>query len=1067
MKVRHFPYIFIFLLFIIEKCLAQIQQVKFNLVSGSNGIALGKINGVTRDQQGVMWFSDQDHQCIIRYDGTQMTRFSHLPNDPNSLGGTYPECLLADSNGIIWIGFWGMGVDRFDPGTNTFTHFRHLANDTGSLSNDTISALLLDHRGELWVGDNGGLDLFNQKTGKFKHFSHSERDSTSLSDNIVRAIYEDHEGTLWVGTGFPWLEPADKGGLNRFNRETRTFTRYLNDPQNPHSLVNNKVRAIFEDSRGVFWVGTSGDGLHTMDRKTGVFERHPYNPARPEQLSRPPVIKSIGDHITFITEDVLGYIWIGTFGNGINRYDTVTKKVTHFGGDTDKPGAFKDNSTWWVNVSKDGLMWVCAQEPDLYRVDLLTSNIPHYETNIGVVRSFYEETPTILWFGADSGFIRKDLKAGTSRRYLNKTLNPNSWRNVSIRSIMKDEQGDFWLGTMEAGLDRFNPNTCIFSRYQHDPKNEESIGSDLVVAIAGERGSNLWVATGDGLDRMDRKTGKFTHYRNDPNDTNSIGMNLMTSLLVDGSNVLWAGTYFGGLNKLNLQTRKWKHYLPIAYVTCMYKDANGTIWAGAANGLYRYDQKSDDFSLLGEENTGFRINNVVSMVGDDQNNLWVASAPGIYRINPMRDQIILYDSRNGVGGFSSPNELNWGATAFKGEDGEIFFGATSGYYAFYPDKLKITASVPKIELTNFWLKGQAVKVAPKGPLTTPLSRTKAIHLSYDQNVFSLGFTAIDYCNPGDKIFYYKLENYDVDWRPAGADEKAYYFNVPPGNYVFRVRSSNSTTGASAEKDIPVMISGPWWKSWWAYGMYIFLLATGIFLFDRVQRRRLINRERERGMRRELEMQALRAQMNPHFIFNCLSSINNFITKNETEAASDYLTKFSRLIRTVLNNSKRSYIPLEDEIHMLGLYLEMEKLRFKDAFTYCIRLDTSMDSAALFIPPLLFQPFVENAIWHGLMHKSEPGRLEICLRVEKNILVCIIEDNGVGRSFARIAESKSVEKRKSMGIQITRQRLALMNGNPGIEGNDFVIEDLIDDVGNSAGTKVSLRIKYKEMNVDIV
>ncbi len=213
---------------------------------------------------------------------------------------------------------------------------------------------------------------------------------------------------------------------------------------------------------------------------------------------------------------------------------------------------------------------------------------------------------------------------------------------------------------------------------------------------------------------------------------------------------------------------------------------------------------------------------------------------------------------------------------------------------------------------------------------------------------------------------------------------------------------------------------------------------------------------------EMEMQALRAQMNPHFIFNCLNSINRFIMKNESQAASDYLTQFSRLIRLVLNNSKKAWIPLEDEIEMLGLYLDMEKLRFKDAFSYSLVCDEDTDPAGIFIPPLLLQPFVENAIWHGLMHKKENGLLTILFRRENNILYCTIRDNGVGRAVAAAARSKSSQSHKSMGIKITRERLALING----DGKDdqvvsFHIEDILDDKGTVAGTSVSLSIRYQE------
>jgi LytS/YehU family sensor histidine kinase len=177
---------------------------------------------------------------------------------------------------------------------------------------------------------------------------------------------------------------------------------------------------------------------------------------------------------------------------------------------------------------------------------------------------------------------------------------------------------------------------------------------------------------------------------------------------------------------------------------------------------------------------------------------------------------------------------------------------------------------------------------------------------------------------------------------------------------------------------------------------------------------------------ELEMQALRAQMNPHFIFNCLSSINRFILKNESEAASDYLTKFSRLIRMVLTHSKQSFISLDDELEMLRLYLEMERLRFKYSFDYNINFKNEIEPENIFIPPLLLQPFAENAIWHGMMNKEGQGHLTISLSQQNNELSCLIEDNGVGRAKAAELKSKSAVKKKSLGLQITKERLALLN-----------------------------------------
>lgn len=265
------------------------------------------------------------------------------------------------------------------------------------------------------------------------------------------------------------------------------------------------------------------------------------------------------------------------------------------------------------------------------------------------------------------------------------------------------------------------------------------------------------------------------------------------------------------------------------------------------------------------------------------------------------------------------------------------------------------------------------------------------------------------------------------------------------------------------------------------GLFIFLL-TGFFIFrnlllkrknEKLEKERMENELKLQKLESdnkntemqqqatELEMQALRAQMNPHFIFNCLSSINKYIIKNETEVASDYLTRFSRLIRMVLINSQRPFITLEDELDMLRLYLDMERLRFNNVFDYNISFTNTIEPIAVFIPPLLLQPFCENAIWHGLMHKSGQGKLDIVLSIKEDILYCSITDNGVGRVKAAELKSKSTEKQKSLGLKITNNRLALLNQRSK-EESFYEMNDIIDKNGNTGGTKVDISISFKEL-----
>ena len=837
-------YLLIFLLTVAKEVFPQTQQVNFNLVSGSNGVSLGKINGMTRDNNGLMWFSDQTNHCIVRYDGNEMVSYKNDPKNTNSLGGNYPECLFADSSGIIWIGFYGMGLDRFDPETNTFTHYLHQKNNASSLSNDSVTAILIDHSGNFWVGNRGGLDLFNSKTGEFKHYHNIPGDSGSLSYNNVRAVYEDKAGTIWVGTGFVW-ENNDEGGLNQFHRETGTFTRYMHDPKNPYSLVNNKVRAIFEDSKGNFWVGTAGDGLHLMDRKKGIFQQLAYNPAKPEQLSRPP-LKTISDHITFITEDALENLWIGTLNNGLVRYDLTSKKLTHFGYNADNSTGFKDFSGWWAFSSPDGVFWVSTQENNLYKVDIFTNNIPRYALDKGTIFAFHEE-PSVMWFATDEGIFQKELKTASVKHILNDPLNSKSIGKNVVYKIFKDSRRDFWFPT-DSGLYQYKPATKSLERFSNNVNDSTSLSSNDISLIYEDKQLNLWVGTfGGGLNKLDRNTGTFNHYKNISGDTNSLNNGFISSVIEENEKLLWVGNYNNsGINKMDKETGKCKHYLPGLDVVCIYRDLSGKVWVGTENGLYYYDKNSDHFSSLSENHAELSISQIRSMIADDENNLWIATPLGIYRINQKRDQLIFYGKDNGV-----YTEFMPYAACYKGLDGKIYFGSLNSYFSFYPSKIKMSPAIPKVALASFWVNGQLVKPGRHSPIALPVSKVKEVNLKYNQSVFSISFTALDYSNSSSKKVFYKLENYDNEWRQPTNENKVYYFNVPQGKYNFRIKAVNTINGIVVEKSIVIIISPPWWSTWWAYCLYAIVFFTLVFSVHRYQKERLIKAERERAKTKEL------------------------------------------------------------------------------------------------------------------------------------------------------------------------------------------------------------------------
>jgi ligand-binding sensor domain-containing protein len=274
------------------------------------------VTSIAQDPHGYIWYSSSA-EGLLRYDGSKVISITSNQQNPNSLASNNVRCIVIDSGGIIWIGTFS-GLDRYDPVNNSFTHYRHDSKDKASLSNDTVFAVLLDRSGNLWVGTYGGLDLLDRKTGRFTHYANKLNDPTSLSHNHIQALYEDRQGTLWVGCGSTFTSHGEKpedGGLNRFDKRTGKFTRYLHNPNDPNSIANNKVRAILEDSKGNFWVGTAGDGLHTLDRSKGIFTHYYYDSTHPKKLSRPAIYKGSGinntvDFITLINEDAKGFIWI-------------------------------------------------------------------------------------------------------------------------------------------------------------------------------------------------------------------------------------------------------------------------------------------------------------------------------------------------------------------------------------------------------------------------------------------------------------------------------------------------------------------------------------------------------------------------------------------------------------------------------------------------------------------------------------------------------------------------------------------------------------------------------------
>ena len=818
------------------------QEIVVSKVPPPDGQTSAEISGFAQDQNGFMWISTRNG--LYRYDGYQFIHYKNNPQDPNSLVSDLLISLAIDLNGKIWIGTMGYGLECFDPVTGQFKHYRHEPKNQVSIAGEWINSLLIDREGTLWVGSNGGLDRYDDQNDSFFHYQNIPGDSTTLSYNGVSTLYEDKDGTIWVGTGSVWDQGDDykyKGGLNRMNKSTGTFIRYLHDPNNQNSLIDNKVSAIFEDSKGTFWVGTAGDGLHTMDRENGTFTRHTYDPKHPEKLSRPPFNEKDRprEHIGFIKEDDTGAIWIGTFESGLVYYnpETKTKKSGNdFNGDNiDKmPGC--------IFSSREGMIWIGTDMGNIYCINPFQNKIPHYITSSKYINSFYEEPNGIFWMLTESELIRNDQTNGIFKREVIDE-NPSTIAGSKTKIIKEDQQGNVWIGSKN-GLFRWDKMNESFINYKINPNNKFSSGNK-VWTIYEDRKANLWIGKARGLNLLNRETGSVTEFLIHPNDTAEFGKNGITSILEDKTGKFWIGTWSGGgLYQFNTETKVFKNVLNDKSVSYIFEDTEGVLWVGCFENLYRYDRGADNFIPYFDPNSPSGIT-VTSMVEDNQKYLWIGTwNKTIVRLNPQRNASVVYDKSDGV-----KNDLVWNAT-YKARNGNLYFGDETGYFSFDPSELTKNTKPPQIVFTNFLLADEIVKPGNGGPLKESLTQAKEIQLNYNQNIFSFEFAAIDYSNPEKNQHFCMLENYDIDWRKSNSERRAYYFNVPPGKYAFRVKAMSST-GAWAEKKIDVIILPPWWRTWWAYCLYGLIFISAVFGIDRFQRRRLLKAEKERNREREL------------------------------------------------------------------------------------------------------------------------------------------------------------------------------------------------------------------------
>ena len=748
---------------------AQTRHITFDRINLPGGAYGNYITSMVQDHQGYMWFGTWGG--LHRYDGYQVTTFIHRPDDAISLANTWVECLYVDRDGDLWVGTYGGGLDRFDRDVEGFSHYRHDPADSSSLSQNVVTAILEDTSGVLWVGTHGGLNRFDRATGAFKHFNHDPSGTNSLSDDQVRAIYQDHQGTLWVGTGSPTDPPEGLGGLNRFDPISDTFVRYVHEPGDENSLIDSQVRALFDDSRGTFWIGTWGDGLHSMDRAAGTFSRFRYDQAHPDQLSRPHLSDDPGHGgVSFVYEDSGGLLWIGAAGGGLNSYDPTTGIVTHYEHDPDDLNSLTDNQVWTIYESRDGTLWI-GTLGGLNKLDAAASQFPHYSLDdnetTNNARALFESQDGGLWVGTGGGLFKLNRETGVFTHYFTENSEGRHLMDDRVLALYEDHDGLLWTGSWGGGLNLYDQASGTLTHYELNPDTTGSLRNNTIRTIFEDRLGIIWIGTETGgLHRFVRESGRFVRYLHDPTDATSISQNAVHVLFEDRTGDLWIGTG-GGLNHLDRETDSFTYYqydptgqggLSDNVVLSIYEDQPGRLWIGTeAGGLNLFDRTTGTFTFFTSDNSGLPDNRILGILGDDLGNLWMSTGQGLTRYNPERNTFHSYGTDHGL-----PAEPFYHGSFHMSRQGEMFVGGRNGFHAFFPEYIRSEANphLPQIALTGFMLFNQPVRYGPAAPLPKSISETKKIFLSYKQNDLSFNFAALHYSHPAKNQYAYFLESYE-------------------------------------------------------------------------------------------------------------------------------------------------------------------------------------------------------------------------------------------------------------------------------------------------------------------
>lgn len=969
------------------------------------------------------------------------------------------------------------------------------------LSNRVVNAIYQDKIGFIWAGTNDGLNRLDAY--RIKQFYYQPNISASIPNNAIHQITGKEKMLISTESGFGFLNEqhqfsciksstafAKAFNANLFQDEqgiwictNDSLFFYKNGEvknwliELPNNLVNSKgkkvnsLNAVSKDAAGNYW-GWKDEFLFklSMNEKkvlqTFSLQSHEH------------------EGINFVKQDANDkqILWIGTWGNGLFKFNIANSSTQLIALDNDVVHDitnYKDvlGNEWLVAATDKGISFInpINYTSQLYNIGECLTTLVDKQNNLwlGTANGIYYVEPQKQWFNTvhlsatipafkskDKLYMPSSLSLVNGKYYTGliygkgMTIYNADWQlEKYIPTLIPSSKSNFFKDIKEAfiynnaywfscdsGLVKCNNNYAvqkiIAPTYISDAAKASYFKMKKLLRV---NDSMLLIKSPSAIHVFNIKTESFEKTFTHLNGNNQSLPDIYFSDIAFINNNCFITTD-DGLLQLNYTTGKWswlRKQFANNRMQCIAAQ-DSLLWIGTQTGLSCFNVNNQQLNNYYRSN-GLSSDNVLNICTDNKQRVWLSTTNGLTCFEKSSNNFIRIYKENGL----PENALE--GLLYADDKGKIFVGSIDAITWFYADKVLQKKQPIKAVINEVFSNNQPVNWQLQ-------QKEKHIEVGYNNNNISLHFALMNYNNTSLNKYYYLLEGADATWHETSTGFLQ-FSNLKSGRYKLYVSSTPNKNEAMDVLYINILY--PFYQTWWFVGLLLLIVLAVLLLIYRIKAKalqeKILLQKNYSQQIKEAEMQTLRSQMNPHFIFNTLNAINSYIVENKTEQASDYLVTFSKLVRNILENSRYESISLDKELTALELYLQLEQVRLEQSFSYKIEVDKSIDSISLRVPPLIIQPFVENAIWHGLRNKNEHGNVWISItHNNEQILIITIADDGIGRAAASKLKAKQINH-KSYGIDITQTRINLLHPDNKISIADRLVNNEI------AGTIVELHL----------